>query len=128
MSVNIGDMRELYVFDSTYVLTAQYMLPMRAGGRTWIDVQPLIGRFCGAFVNIDVTTPKGCATTVDVLVYRYVTVVTLIICLSTVNVMMYSYAQPQHFRPELRVSLGETDEVVEQVVSGFRSCHCSACG
>jgi hypothetical protein len=123
MSVNIGDMRELYVFDSTYVLTAQYMLPMRAGGRTGIDVQPLIGRFCGAFVNIDVTTPKGCATTVDVSVYKYV--VTLVISLLTVNVMMDRYAQPRHFRPELRVGLGETDKVVEQVVSWFRLCHCS---
>jgi hypothetical protein len=77
MSMNAGGMRELYVFDSTYVLKAQYMLPMKAGGRTGIDIQSLTPRFCDAFVNIDVTTPKGCSTTVDVLLYKYV--VTLLI-------------------------------------------------
>ena len=78
MSINTGGMRELYVFDSTYVLKAQYMLPMRAGGRAGINIQSLTPRFCDAFVNINVTTPKGCSTTVDVLLYKYV--VTQMIC------------------------------------------------
>jgi len=74
MSVNAGGMRELSMFASTNVLTAQYMLPTRAGRRTGIDIQSFIGRFWDAFVNIDITTPKGCSTTVDVLVYKYVVI------------------------------------------------------
>jgi hypothetical protein len=90
--------------DFTKALTAQYMIPTGAREWTGIKVQALIGFFCDAFVNIKVTTPIGCAATVDVLVFQYV--VTLTICVATMNITTYRFSEPPHDKAELRITQG----------------------
>ena len=121
-------MKELYKFDNTNVLTARYMVPMRAGQRTGVDIQALLGRGSGAFVNISVTTPKGYTASVNVLVYRYVVQVTPANSLALVNVMMYRFPQPPDYTAQLKVAHGHTNMHVDLVVSGFRLCLCCRSG
>jgi hypothetical protein len=109
-------MKELYKFDNTKTLTARFMVPMRAGQRTGIDIQALLGRGSVAFVNISVTTPKGYTVSVNVLVYRYV--VTPVNSFATVNNMMYRFPQPPDYTPQLKVAHGDTNMHVDQMVSG----------
>jgi hypothetical protein len=78
--------KELHRYDWVNELTAHYAVSVAAGERIGIKVQTLVGFGSDAFVNINVTTPLGCAATMNVLVYWCV--VTQPISLATVNNMM----------------------------------------
>ena len=98
---------------------------MKEGERRVLDVQALVGTQSEAFVNFNFTTPKGCVTTVDISVYRYV--VPLRICLATVDFMMYRFPKPYHDKVELKVSSGDGEYDLSNEVSVFRLCSCCHC-
>jgi hypothetical protein len=65
-------MKELYRFDHTNEFRMRYVgVPtIDSGGRTAVEVRALLPNHCVGFVNVNLTTEKGHAGSVRVVVYR----------------------------------------------------------